>query len=507
MANSRINQLNKLLVLEDLVAVFFQQNRISHDEAIRYCKALTTKFNIDWTHVLCADWFAELLLKHLTLHEISKLDTALCNRNARPSWIVNLEKHSSSVSMKAVIWSDSVIKWIVAKHFHFEVLTIEEGYSNISYDSMYRLTQQCTNLKKLYIDHDSLDLTSNDTRFQYMIACCDKLESIELCSDFPLLHDDFVGLKTCELLQSMKLSFMVPASEEEFFAIHLLKNKAHLKLFDLNIMYTDADGNEDYDHENEDYLLHLGMNCPQLEVFSINQLELNSDHIEIFTKGCTKLKKFEVCCDIYDLELRDKLIECFGLYCSLLEELILIDDSGGEVGDVLHFQDSSIESFAIGCPLLHTLHINHILALTAVGMKHLVDNCLQLKDIQLSSSQVFEGVLHELGKCKNLVNLNLSSCEGVTDEGIDALVKGNGKNLKTLVISHIQALTDLSLSSIGVHCPNLTEICLGCPTDQITLVGLIRLVQKCSKLSKFTYFGSHDTALIQQFIETRKASC
>ena len=80
---SGIDRLNKKQKIEDSIAHIFQENGMSYEQGMEYCKKLTRKFTLDWLYVLFSDYLLPLALQYLTLKDITKLDTAMCNRNGR----------------------------------------------------------------------------------------------------------------------------------------------------------------------------------------------------------------------------------------------------------------------------------------------------------------------------------------------------------------------------------------------------------------------------------------
>lgn len=74
-------------------------------------------------------------------------------------------------------------------------------------------------------------------------------------------------------------------------------------------------------------------------------------------------------------------------------------------------------------------------------------NILKLDGLQLPVS-----ALETVGlNCKNLLEIGLSKCHGVTDEGISQLVEGC-RDLLTIDLTCCSSLTDKSLFSIAASC-------------------------------------------------------
>lgn len=82
--------------------------------------------------------------------------------------------------------------------------------------------------------------------------------------------------------------------------------------------------------------------------------------------------------------------------------------------------------------------------------------------------------------CKNLEDLNLRFCEGVTDKGLIELAIGVGKSLKSIGIATCAKITDISLEIIGSHCPNLESLSLD--SESIRDQGVVAVAQGCPSL-------------------------
>ena len=462
--------MNKKQQIEENMDQSFQENVMS-------CKELTENLNVlfsDWLDVLCSEWLPSLLLDYLTVRDITRLDTAICNRNGRTQWLKSLEKYFSSASQECFYWSNKFVEWIVARKLHFENLVIWKGFSRISNDNMYRLAQLCPDLKKLYMMYDGYE---DDAKLLHFISFCNKLVSINLVR-FKLSQDHCIGLGACEQLESISISHCRLLI---FHVNDLLQNKPKLKTLELT------------DSCHGVVLLELGTNCPLLQHLYIYLEETTAMHIEVFTQGCPKLKTLEIV-ETWNVDdddedkdspddLRNGLIEGLGKNCPLLERLII-----RSIPNSSDASEAALKYLAQGCPLLKQFHIR-CFQIPSAGVRHLVGYCPKLADIYLSSSRVSDDVLVELGKSTSLTILYISDCYEITDGGIDALVKGCGSNLKRLDIRNCDQLTDASLSSISEHCPNLYSINLGNNHRDMTPAAIRRLFQQCEKLVEFPWLN------------------
>ncbi|XP_077218584.1 uncharacterized protein LOC143852846 isoform X1 [Tasmannia lanceolata] len=104
-----------------------------------------------------------------------------------------------------------------------------------------------------------------------------------------------------------------------------------------------------------------------------------------------------------------------------------------------------------------------------------------LKSIRLDGIRVSTSALQIIGlKCKNLVEIGLSRCTGVTDEGVSVLVSSN---LMTLDLTCCNMLTDNAILAIANSCKKL--VCLRLEScSLITEEGFDRLGSCCPSLQE-----------------------
>lgn len=86
-----------------------------------------------------------------------------------------------------------------------------------------------------------------------------------------------------------------------------------------------------------------------------------------------------------------------------------------------------------------------------------------------------------VGKCcKQLEDLNLRFCEGLTDMGLVELTRGCGKSLKSLGIAACAKITDISFEAVGSHCKSLEILSLD--SEFIHNKGVLSVAQGCQSL-------------------------
>lgn len=82
--------------------------------------------------------------------------------------------------------------------------------------------------------------------------------------------------------------------------------------------------------------------------------------------------------------------------------------------------------------------------------------------------------------CKQLEDLNLRFCEGLTDTGVVDLAHGCGKTLKSLGVAACAKITDVSLEAVGSHCRSLETLSLD--SDLIQDKGVVAIAKGCQAL-------------------------
>lgn len=82
--------------------------------------------------------------------------------------------------------------------------------------------------------------------------------------------------------------------------------------------------------------------------------------------------------------------------------------------------------------------------------------------------------------CKELGDLNLRFCEGLTDAGVVELALGCGKSLKALGIAACAKITDVSLEAVGLHCKSLESLSLD--SEFMHNKGVLAVAQGCLSL-------------------------
>ena len=82
--------------------------------------------------------------------------------------------------------------------------------------------------------------------------------------------------------------------------------------------------------------------------------------------------------------------------------------------------------------------------------------------------------------CKQLEDLNLRFCEGLTDTGLIELAVLCGRTLKSLGVAACAKITDVSLEAVGSHCRFLETLSL--ESEFINNKGVLAVAKGCRSL-------------------------
>jgi F-box/leucine-rich repeat protein 2/20 len=128
-----------------------------------------------------------------------------------------------------------------------------------------------------------------------------------------------------------------------------------------------------------------------------------------------------------------------------------------------------------------------------------LSNLAKLKDtltvLRLDGLEVSSSVLLAIGGCNNLVEIGLSKCNGVTDEGISSLVT-QCSHLRVIDLTCCNLLTNNALDSIAENCKMVEHLRLE-SCSSISEKGLEQIATSCPNLKEIdlTDCGVNDAAL------------
>jgi len=241
----------------------------------------------------------------------------------------------------------------------------------------------------------------------------------------------------------------------------------------------------------------LARGCPRLSHIDMSRLAVVRAGFDALAAHCDHLVYLNVAhCDHFDdvaassiasakcassvryLDLRScaSLTEAgiaqLTLKCSSLEHI----EVWGKLGD------DAIDTIAHNCSrTLRTLHFTSAILRNVGTLTH---RCTHLRSLSLTTDQVWslgfdpqctllehlhadcrsltdEGVESLLRSCTTLKSVNLLRCRFVTDHTITTLAQYHARTLQSLKLVGIPRLSDRGVVTLGLHCADLRELCIG----------------------------------------------
>ncbi|XP_073008897.1 F-box/LRR-repeat protein 3 isoform X2 [Typha latifolia] len=294
----------------------------------------------------------------------------------------------------------------------------------------------------------------------------------------------------CPRLDTVDLSHSVGVGDREAAALAEAKGLREIRL-DKCLAITDVG------------LAKVAVGCPGLERLGIKWcLEISDIGIELLAKKCPEIKFL----DISYLKVTNESLRSISSL-EKLEDLYMVGCS--------FVDDEGLQLLSNGSKSLQCIDVSRCDNVSSRGLTSLVEGnqCLQkinagdcfpdlessflsklscvkntLTVLKLDGFQVSSSSLRVIGgSCKNLVEIGLSKCTGVTDESISELV-AICVDLRTVDLTCCHHLTDNALYSIADNslkflsaCSELTTLKLGLCSD-ISDNGLAHIGSNCGEL-------------------------
>jgi hypothetical protein len=239
---------------------------------------------------------------------------------------------------------------------------------------------------------------------------------------------------------------------------------------------------------------------------------LQSLHLVGEYSATTVKSLLQACPNLTDLRLKDTHIEDTGLQTMpnrtlRLETLMLYVCS--------KITDAAVAFLSPRCSALRTLGVESCKHVTSAALEEFLAQCSQLECLKLSECRVdrlstvvsnFSGSLVHLSlsrmqsfgdgalqavaeTCRNLQGLELSACEAITANGLVSTVSALSC-LRELQIAYTGAVTDAVLTAIAKHLPELTYLSLY-KSNGFTECGALKVVLSLRRLNWFVVHPNH----------------
>lgn len=316
------------------------------------------------------------------------------------------------------------------------------------------------------------------------------IKKVQVLSLKKSLREMIIGLPNLESLNLSGCYNLSDIALETAFS----KEVATLKVLNLSLCKDVTDGS----------LRRITANCKNLEILDLAGCSKITNHSLFYISMLRKVKKLNLrsCRMISDSGIAD-LCNTSGLENSrrTLEELCL--------QDCQKLTDESLRHISLGLPELEKINLSFCVSITDTGLKS-ISRIGTLRDLNLRScdniSDIGIGFLAENGL--NLHFLDVSFCANITDSAMRHIASGISSlqslslttcsigdeglakiskalsDLQVLNIGQCVAITDEGLMSLAEHSSKLKSLDLyGCPNVTSNALALVRKLPKLERLN------------------------
>ncbi|PWZ25932.1 hypothetical protein Zm00014a_027862 [Zea mays] len=268
----------------------------------------------------------------------------------------------------------------------------------------------------------------------------------------------------CPILEAVDLSHCVAAGDREMAALAAAAGLREL-VMDKCLGVTDVG------------LAKVAVGCPGLQRLSLKWCrEISDIGVDLLAKKCPQLRSL----DISYLKVTNESLRSLSTL-EKLEDIAMVS--------CLFVDDDGLQMLSM-CSSLQEIETCVLSKLSTVGET--------LTVLRLDGLEIFASNLQAIGStCKNLVEIGLSKCNGVTDDGIVSLV-ARCRDLRTIDVTCCHLLTNAALAAIAENCRKIECLRLeSCPF--VSEKGLESIATLCSDLKEIdlTDCRINDAALRQ----------
>ncbi|TKV94372.2 hypothetical protein SEVIR_9G289800v4 [Setaria viridis] len=251
----------------------------------------------------------------------------------------------------------------------------------------------------------------------------------------------------CPRLEAVDLSHRVAAGDREMAALAAAAGLREL-VMDKCLGVTDVG------------LAKVAVGCPGLEKLSVKWCrEISDIGIELLAKKCPELRSVDISYlkvsneSLRSLSTLEKLVDITMVCCLLVDDHGLLMLSAGnslksiDVSRCPHVTSEGLASLIVSQRFIQKINAGHSLhEIETCFLSKLSTICETLTVLRLDGLEIFASNLQSIGdSCKNLVEIGLSKCNGITDDGIASLVVNCGY-LRTIDITCCHLVTNDALA-------------------------------------------------------------
>lgn len=233
--------------------------------------------------------------------------------------------------------------------------------------------------------------------------------------------------------------------------------------------------------------------CPSLRVLSLwNMTSVGDEGLCEIAEGCRLLKKLDLCqCPA----ISDNALFAIAKNCPNLTELTI--ESCSNIGN------AGLQAVGRSCPNLKSVSIKNCPLVGDQGIASLVSSTsFVLSKVKLQALNISDVSLAVIGHYgKAITDLALTSLPAVSERGFWVMGNGQGlQKLKSLTITSCQGVTDVGLEAVGKGSPNLRQFCLR-KCSFVSDKGLVSFaraagsleslqLEECHRITQFGFFGA-----------------
>ncbi|XP_038711122.1 EIN3-binding F-box protein 1-like [Tripterygium wilfordii] len=237
----------------------------------------------------------------------------------------------------------------------------------------------------------------------------------------------------------------------------------------------------------------ISRGCPSLRVLSLwNLSSVGDEGLFEIAKGCQMLEKLDLC---HCPAITDKALLAIAKSCPNLMDLTI--ESCPNIGN------EGLQAVGKCCPNLKSISIRDCPLVGDQGIAGLLSSATfvltKVKLQGLNISDVSLAVIGHYGKA--VTDLILIGLPNVTERGFWVLGNGQGlQKLKSFAVTSCQGVTDIGLEAIGKGCPNMKQFSLrkcaflsdnGLVSFAKASMSLESLqLEECHRITQIGFFGT-----------------
>lgn len=367
---------------------------------------------------------------------------------------------------------------------------------NMSHVGLSSLTSAAGSLRQLILSYGSrVDLALADSLQNLSMLQSVKLDGCQVtCSGLKAVGNWCISLKELSLSKCLGVtdeglsSLVTKHKDMQKLDITCCRKITHVSLAHITNSCTSLVSlkMESCTSVSAEAFVLIGQRCQLLEELDLTDNEIDNEGLKSISR-CSQLSslKLGIC-----LNITDEGLTQVGISCSKLKEIDLYRSAG--------ITDSSILSIARGCPSLEMINIAYCTSITDTSFMAL-SKCSKLNTLESRGCPLVTslGLAAIAVGCKQLAKLDIKKCQNIDDGGMIPLARFS-QNLKQINLSYtnVTGVGLLSLASIS---------CLQSMTvlhrEGLTPTGLAAALLACGGLTKVKLQASFKSTLPQRLFE------